>query len=111
MPDDLDIWRAAALYLKQHGDEAEFVVAQRVDALLEAGDTQGFTVLNRGLKAVRELPRRKRGPGEAPHYPAAPASRHGCPAPEPSCARDLSMGGLAVAFAEARWPRRVPGQR
>jgi len=27
MPDDLDIWRAAALYLKQHGDEAEFVVA------------------------------------------------------------------------------------
>jgi hypothetical protein len=67
MPDDLDIWRTAALFLKQHGDEAEFVVAQRVDALLEAGDTQGFTVLNRVLKAVRELRRRDCRPGETHH--------------------------------------------
>jgi hypothetical protein len=67
MPEDLDIWRTAALFLKQHGDEAEFVVAQRVDALLEAGDTQGFTVLNRVLKAVRELRRRDLRPGETHH--------------------------------------------
>jgi hypothetical protein len=67
MPDDLDIWRTAALYLRQHGDEAEFVVGARVDALLEAGDTEGFAALNRVLKAVRELRRRERGPGEAQH--------------------------------------------
>jgi hypothetical protein len=35
---DLDIWRAANLLIKQHGDNAELVAAQRADLMLVRGD-------------------------------------------------------------------------
>ena len=36
--DELDIWRTATLLIRQHGDAAGFVAAQRADAPLDQGD-------------------------------------------------------------------------
>ena len=44
---DLDIWRAANLLIRQHGENAEIVAAQRVDDLAEREDYDG----PRGLAA------------------------------------------------------------
>ena len=55
MTSDLDIYRAANLLIKQHGDEAAIHAAMRVDELLEASDLDGYTVWKRVLKAVEEL--------------------------------------------------------
>jgi hypothetical protein len=35
---NLDIWRAADLLIRQHGDDAEIVAAQRADLMLDRGD-------------------------------------------------------------------------
>ena len=37
MTPDIDIWRAANLVIKQHGENAEIVAAQRADLMLETG--------------------------------------------------------------------------
>ena len=52
---DIDIWRTAHLLMKEHGDDAEFVAAQRSDALLEQGDTEGHRAWNRIRQAIRSL--------------------------------------------------------
>ncbi len=41
---DVDIWRAASLLIKRHGDDAAVVAAQRADELLAAGDLEGGAV-------------------------------------------------------------------
>lgn len=38
---DRDIWRAANLLIREHGDRAEFVAAGRADEMLERGDIEG----------------------------------------------------------------------
>ena len=38
---DIDIYRAAKLYIDQHGDQAALQAAMQSDALLEAGDMEG----------------------------------------------------------------------
>jgi hypothetical protein len=53
--DDLDIWRAADLLIKQHGDDAELVAALRSDAMLDKADTEGCRVWNRIRQAIRTL--------------------------------------------------------
>jgi len=35
---DIDIYRAAKLYIDQHGDQAALRASMRADALLEAGE-------------------------------------------------------------------------
>jgi hypothetical protein len=35
---DLDIYRTASVLIREHGDEADLVAAQRADSFLEAGD-------------------------------------------------------------------------
>lgn len=40
---DLNLWRAAQLLVKRHGDDAAIVTAQRVDELAE-GDLEGAAV-------------------------------------------------------------------
>jgi hypothetical protein len=61
---DLDIWRAANLMLKQHGEDAAIVAAQRADKLLASGDIEGEIVWKRIVAAINELQRREREPGE-----------------------------------------------
>ncbi len=41
---DLDIYRSANLLVKQHGEDAPIEAAMRADAVLEAGDLDGYGV-------------------------------------------------------------------
>lgn len=52
---DIDIWRAATLLIKQHGQDAEIVAARRVDELLEQEDLDGRAVWLRIRRAIVEL--------------------------------------------------------
>jgi hypothetical protein len=55
MTPDIDIWRAATLLIKQHGENAEIVAAQRADLMLERGDHDGRLVWLRIKRAIVEL--------------------------------------------------------
>ncbi len=52
---DLDIYRSANILVKQHGKDAPIQAAMRADAMLEAGDLDGYAVWKRILRAVEEL--------------------------------------------------------
>ncbi len=58
---DLDIYRSANLLVKQHGEDAPIEAAMRVDAMLEAGDLDGYGTWRRILRAVGVL--QGTGPG------------------------------------------------
>ncbi len=64
---DLDIFRAANLLVKQHGEDAPIHAAMKADAMLEAGDLDGLAVWKRILKAVEELQGTKPKSGETVH--------------------------------------------
>ncbi len=64
---DIDIYRTAAVLIKQHGQDAPIHAAMRADAMLEAGDLDGLAVWKRILRAVEELQRVERGPSAAVH--------------------------------------------
>ncbi len=64
---DLDIYRSAAVLIKQHGQDAPIHAAMRADALLEAGDLEGCAVFKRVLRAVEEMQRAGPRPGEVFH--------------------------------------------
>ncbi len=66
MTPDLDIFRSAIL-VKQHGEDAPVEAAMRADAMLEAGDLDGYRVWKRVLRAVGELQEVEPEPGEAVH--------------------------------------------
>jgi hypothetical protein len=55
MISDLDIWRAANLLIREHGDDAEIVAARRADEMLERGDHDGQRVWLRIRRAIAEL--------------------------------------------------------
>jgi hypothetical protein len=44
LPTDIDIWRAANILIKSHGEDAALVAAQRADELLAEGDVEGERV-------------------------------------------------------------------
>ena len=67
MVPDLDIYRAATVLVHEHGPDAPIPAATRADAMLEAGDLDGYAVWRRILRAVGELQRGEPGPGEAVH--------------------------------------------
>ncbi len=50
----IDIWRSAALLVKQYGDEAPIHAAMRADQLLDTGDLAGQRVWLWILSAVKE---------------------------------------------------------
>jgi hypothetical protein len=52
---DLDIYRSAQVLVTQHGQDAPIEAAMRADAMLEAGDLDGYGVWRRILRAVEEL--------------------------------------------------------
>ena len=64
---DLDIYRAANLLIKQHGEDAPIHAAMRADELMEAGDIVGQAVWKRVLKAVDELLAKERPEGARVH--------------------------------------------
>ncbi len=60
---DLDIYRSANVLVKQHGQDAPIHAAMRADAMLEAGDLDGYAVWKRIIKAVGELLSKERPDG------------------------------------------------
>ena len=58
-------WRSANLLVKQRGEAAAIKAAMRADAMLEAGDLDGYAVWKLIHKAVEEL--RRVEPGSRVH--------------------------------------------
>ncbi len=52
---DLGIYRSANVLVTRHGQDAPIHAAMRADAMLEAGDLEGYAVWKRILRAVGEL--------------------------------------------------------
>ncbi len=75
MPSELDIYRSAALYIKQHGEDAPIFAAMQADKCLEAGDLDGKAVWMRVIRAIEELRPPPRRPVTQPHIPLTPASK------------------------------------
>ena len=67
MTDDLEIWRAANLVIKHHGEDAWFHASTRADELLDEGELEGAAVWRKILVAIEELQRNKPKGGEASH--------------------------------------------
>jgi len=67
MIEDPDVYRAAALLIKQHGDEAAIHAAMRADQLLAEGDVEGAAVWKRIVKAVEALLAKERPEGVKPN--------------------------------------------
>ena len=63
--DEIDIWRVADLLVKECGDEAVLRASQRADALLDQGDTDGFTAWPKIVKEIETLQRKGPPEGEA----------------------------------------------
>jgi len=55
MVEEIDIWRSAKLLVDEHGDTAAIHAAMRADAILDAGDLDGYAVWRRIVRAVRGL--------------------------------------------------------
>ncbi len=53
--DDIDLYRAANLYIDQHGDQAALQAAMRADALLSAGDMDGAATWRKIIKAIEAM--------------------------------------------------------
>ena len=64
MTSDLDIFRSASVLIREHGEAAALEAAQRADAMLARGNMDGASVWRRVLRAVEEMQRREREPGE-----------------------------------------------
>ena len=64
---DLDIYRAAHLVIRKHGEDAPIQAAVRHDELLDRGDTEGAAVWKRILKAIDELLSEERPEGVEVH--------------------------------------------
>jgi len=62
--DDHDIWRAAQLMIKRHGEDARVVAAQRADELFEEGDLDGAAVWRLITAAIEDLQRMEPKTGE-----------------------------------------------
>lgn len=55
MIEDREIWACANELIKQHGDVAWYVAAQRADELLAGGEMDGHQVFKRILDRIKQL--------------------------------------------------------
>ncbi len=62
-----EIYRAANILVKRHGDDAPIEAAMRADAMLESGDLEGLAVWKRILRAIEEIQGTAPKSGEAVH--------------------------------------------
>ena len=67
MISNLDIFRSAAVLIREHGQDAALEAAQRADAMLEKGHMEGAAVWKRIVRAVEEIERQDRRAGEPAH--------------------------------------------
>jgi len=52
---DLDTWRAAALLIKQHGEDAQLVALKRQAEMAMSDDFEGVEVWRRIRRAIMDL--------------------------------------------------------
>jgi hypothetical protein len=52
---EIDIWRAANLLIRRHGDDAELEAAKRADLMLDRGDDDGRLLWMRIRRAIEAL--------------------------------------------------------
>ena len=55
MTDDIDIFRAAKLYIDRHGDQAVLQAAMRSDDLFDTGDMDGAATWRRIIAAIEVM--------------------------------------------------------
>ncbi len=55
MTDEIDIYRAATVLMRERGEDAVIEAAMRADALLDKGDSDGRAVWLRVIAAIKEL--------------------------------------------------------
>ena len=55
------------MLIREQGKDAALEAAQRADAMLEKGDVEGAAVWRRIVRAVEEIERQDRRPGETAH--------------------------------------------
>ena len=67
MTTELDVWRSAAVLMREHGDGAAIEAAYRADERLEHVDIDGCALWKRVMTAVDELRRSKLKDGERPN--------------------------------------------
>ena len=67
MIDEREVFQAAAILLKQHGDIAEAVASQRAAIPLGEGDAEGHATWKRIEAALRDLTRQALESGEGAH--------------------------------------------
>ena len=65
--EDIHIFRAAALLIKERGNEASIHAAMEADDMLERGDMDGRAVWLRIKKAIHDMQRNSPRPGERRH--------------------------------------------
>ncbi len=64
MTSDLDIYRTASVLIREHGEDADLVAAERADSFLDAGDIDGSMIWKRVLKVIKETQRQERSSRE-----------------------------------------------
>ncbi len=65
--DDIDIFRAAAAFIKQHGHDAQHLAIKRTTEMLDTGDVVGYAVWKRIVDAIKDTQRETPRPGEHRH--------------------------------------------
>ena len=65
--DDIDIFRAATVLIKQHGHDAQLVAIKRATEMLNVGDVDGYAVWKRTVDAIKDMERETPRPGEQRH--------------------------------------------
>ena len=67
MTSELDVWRTAAVLVREHGDGAGMEAAFRADDMMERGDLDACALWKRVMAAVDELRRGELKDGERPN--------------------------------------------
>ncbi len=65
--DDIDIFRAATVLIKQHSHDAQLVAIKRATEMLNVGDVDGHAVWKRIVDAIKDMERETPRPGEQRH--------------------------------------------
>ncbi len=53
--DDIDIFGAATVLIKEHGHDAQRVAIKRATKMLDAGDVDGYAVWKRIVEAIKPI--------------------------------------------------------
>ena len=67
MTSDFKIFRSGKLLIEQHGKYATLEAAILADRLRDLGDMEGANTWKRIMRAIEELQRIEKGPGETAH--------------------------------------------